>query len=250
MEQRVGVTLRWVRAFLLAAVVLGTGVVAHQTADGMLPSNQVLLTVLGVTTLVCAALLGRPATATRLVVLTVVGQTVVHAVLTAAAGHRGDHAAGATQPAAAPAVPTPPVAPPAPSPLGSQRSLLDVYQADVAQRGAGGGGGHGLTVPEPVVHLVTDMVDHAPMMLLHLVAAAFVALWLALGERALWTVLALVAWAVGGVLRLRALVVALDAGPVTGPRPRAGRRTPARPAHLLQLSRSVVRRGPPALQGA
>lgn len=248
-------TLRWVRAFLLASVVLGTGVVAHQTADGMLPSTSVLLVVLAVTTAVCAALLGRPATAARLVVLTALGQTVVHAVLTGAAGHRGDHAATSTQAATHAATPTAgtasaaPVVAPRPA-LDGRRSLLDTYQAQVAERAGSGGTGHGLTVPEPVVHLVTDMVDHAPMMLLHLVAAALVALWLAVGERALWTVLALAGWAVRDAFRLRALVAARVAGPVTGPRPRAGRRTPARPGHLRQLSRSVVRRGPPALLGA
>ena len=37
----------------------------------------------------------------------------------------------------------------------------------------------------PVGHLVSDLSAHAPMMVVHLVAAALVGLWLAHGERCL-----------------------------------------------------------------
>ena len=39
-------------------------------------------------------------------------------------------------------------------------------------------------------HLMTDMSVHAPMMLAHLMGAAAVGMWLGIGERALWALIA------------------------------------------------------------
>lgn len=93
--------------------------------------------------------------------------------------------------------------------------------------------------------LAGDLSVHAPMMMAHLVAATGVALWLAVGEQALWRVLHSLA-----VIVLRPLLRALIA--------LRGRRQPAPtsiipvfhdpvllPAHLPVLARSVIRRGPP-----
>lgn len=82
--------LRWGRAALLASVALGTGVVAHVSADGRMAGPVPILVLYAVTTACAASLLGRPATTTRIVVLLVAGQTMVHGVLTAMSGHRGD----------------------------------------------------------------------------------------------------------------------------------------------------------------
>ena len=95
----------------------------------------------------------------------------------------------------------------------------------------------------PIHHLVADLSAHAPMMAAHLAAAALVALWLAYGERCLFSVLALTA----------RLLLALV-------RPGAGGRRSSRAAHLSQpvvatpcrhflVGRSVSRRGPPLLAG-
>ena len=77
------------------------------------------------------------------------------------------------------------------------------------------------------------------MMAAHLAAAALVALWLAHGERCLWTVIALAA----GVL------LALLDRPVPLPAPALVRATAVlrAPAVVRRLARSLDRRGPPLL---
>ena len=77
------------------------------------------------------------------------------------------------------------------------------------------------------------------MMVAHLVAAALVGLWLAYGERLLWTLVALAAHAVLALVRV---VV-----PVTLPvaTPRSDVTDEAAAPHLLVLARVHSRRGPP-----
>ncbi len=142
-------------------------------------------------------------------------------LLTLTSGHRGDTPGAVT--------PVTPVLP-APSSCGS---LHDQYAASL-----------------PVVagadpHLAGDLVAHAPMMAAHLAAAVLVGLWLASGERALWTLIAL---ASSGPTRLVALFAAAVATPVPVrvlPLPEI------RPlSQTVVLARSVVRRGPPALLAA
>jgi hypothetical protein len=187
----VSTLLRWFRALVLGAVVLGFGSIAHAGAGGNLPGAPALLTAGGLSVLVSATLLERPASTRLVVSLTVVGQALVHAWLTLTAGHGGPHTA--TQ--------------------------------------------------DPVAHLLADLSPaNAPMVLAHTLAAAAVGLWLAAGERALWTVVAITGAAL--VLLLGHLVpiapsravVRLPAGP-------AGQRPPV----LRRLARTVVRRGPPVL---
>ena len=90
MDRTAGGALRWTRALLLAVVAMGSGVIAHLSAAGRLPGPWVL----GLLFLLCvagaAALLGRPASTLRVVVMTVAGQTFVRGFLTALSGHRGD----------------------------------------------------------------------------------------------------------------------------------------------------------------
>ncbi len=100
----------------------------------------------------------------------------------------------------------------------------------------------------PLAHLLSDLTAaNAPMMALHLAAAVGVGLWLAVGERALWTVLALTGASLVGVLVLAGVVIRPLVGPGrTAPAPHCYV-PPRRPAAVV---RCVVRRGPPALLAA
>lgn len=216
--------LVWARAALLAAVTLFLGVVAHATADGLLPSVAWLV-VLGLLAVVpCAALLARPASTLRIVLTLAGGQALVHLALTVTAGHATQaelghlHATGTRAHA------------------DRAGSALETLEA--AQVGTSSGG---LTASGLVEHLV----GHAPMMVVHVLAAVFVGLWLAVGERALWTLVALTG---GLVLRPLGLLVALvHATPDTSPLGGPGYLEPRAPASRRLLARCVVRRGPPLL---
>jgi hypothetical protein len=86
--------LLWLRAALLSAVAVLAGTVAHASAHGHLPGPAAMVVLLALGTLVSAPLLTRPAGPARIAGLLVVGQTGVHVVLTALAGHEGDEPAG------------------------------------------------------------------------------------------------------------------------------------------------------------
>lgn len=256
-----GTALRWGRGALLAAVVLGAGVLGHAGADGLLPGALPLLLLYAATTAACAGLLSRPASRRRVVALLVGGQALVHLVLSAAAGHGPAPGASAPPPAV-------PLSPPAlPDPLlgvasdGGRRvgSLQDHYAAlDPVAAASAGGGPSGTTTGEAladaagaVTHLLTHAaghaVDHAPMALAHLVAAVAVGLWLASGEQALAALLVL-ARAVLGAPALAAGLAAAALAAAPSPRTRGPRTRPVltRPRTLL-VARDVPRRGPPAL---
>lgn len=211
----------WARAIVLASVTVFLGAAGHVTADGLLPGPAAVVLLYAVTVVGAVAFLARPATATRLVVLLVGGQTLVHLVLSAAAGHAGDASTTATARAGtggALSLPT----------VDGRRtgSLLDAYDA---------GASHAASPSLPVGHLLDHLTGHAPMMLAHLAVAVLVGLWLAVGERALFTLLALAARVV--VARLRPVpVVRRPAVPAPAP--------VVRPLSLV-LARAVVRRGPP-----
>lgn len=218
--------LLWARAFVLSAIACLLGVTGHVTAAGLLPGPLWLALLVGVGAVLCVPLLARPASAFRLVVLLVGGQTLVHLFLTVTAGHVGDPIRATAHPVAR-ALPT----------VDGRRvgSLQDQYEASV-------GAAHAQPAL-PIGHLVTDLGAHAPMLAVHLLAAVLVGLWLAVGERALWT---LVALATAVLLRLLTFV-----GPVL---PARGLATvpgePAVPPASVRLARCVVRRGPPALLAA
>lgn len=234
MDRNAGEWLRWARAAVLAFVALFTGAVAHATANGLLPSLTGLVFLYALTVVVAAVLLGRPATMTRIVTLTVAGQAVIHVALTATAGHAGD--AGTAHPAA-------PQAPLTQSPAIDESgrrvgSLWDQYAATEPVSSAGSG-------VSPIGHLISDLSAHAPMMAVHIAAAALVGIWLAVGERALWTVLALTA----GVVFAAVVTAVASLRPRVVPavlRVAVPWRDPA-PPHLRAVARSVVRRGPPRL---
>jgi hypothetical protein len=252
MEQRAGAALRWLRAAVLGVVVIAAGTVGHVAADGLLPGWPALA-LLGLgTVLVAAGQLGRPASTARVVTLLVLGQTVVHLLLTAAAGHRGTTVRPAESSAS-------PVAPPP--------SRVDF--AELAQAGPRTGSLHDqlypghqpvitdLAVPEPLQHLAADFTAaNAPMALAHLAAAVVVGWWLAQGERALWTLLALTSTrgrdlVRGLVLLLVAVLhwVTLDGGSARRPSP-PDSVADLRPPRLAALAETLSRRGPPALESA
>lgn len=241
--------LRWPRAALLALVAVATGSVAHASADGLLPAWPVMLMILAGSALVAGAFLSGPASTLRIVVLAVLGQTGVHVLLTMTAGHSDGHSAG--HPATHPGGPTgsPDLTSlPTGGSDGVGTSLFDQYAAATASHGdahAGAGGLGGILAA--FGHLWEHSTGaQAPMMLLHLVAATLVGLWLAVGERALWTLIAL---AVSVVLPLvAALLDGVRPTPVrsVSARPRRWRLTP--PTTIL--TRTVSRRGPPALLAA
>ncbi len=238
MDRTAGGALRWTRALLLAVVAMGSGVIAHLSADGRLPGPWVLALLFLLCVAGAAALLGRPASTLRVVVMTVAGQTFVHGFLTALSGHRGDPPLRR--------VVAPPAAAPVPVHTGQHRtgSYFDLVYAPTHQ-----GTGAPLVLPAPVQHLMADLTGaHAVMALAHLAAAVLVGLWLAVGERALWHLVVLAADGVRSVVAAacssyarvrwgaRALLAPLplrDDGPL--------------PRLRQVLDRVVVRRGPPLL---
>jgi hypothetical protein len=180
-------------------------------------------------TTICAAALTRPATTTRIVALVVLGQTACHGLLSMTAGHAGE--ARATPSAGA-------VTDPGSLPVGAGGrvgSLQDHYDAMVATPSTGSA----LTIPDPAA-----LVDHLPMFLAHTAVAVLVGLWLAAGERAVWTLLSLVFTAVV------ALLVSPSTVAVASRRVVPVRRRPATLPSLARVTRHVERRGPPALLAA
>jgi hypothetical protein len=184
-DESAGMALRWCRALLLATVALAAGVAGHLGADGLMPGRTALVILLLTCTVGAAILLGRPASRLRVVLLLVGAQTFIHGGLTALAGHRGDPPL-IRAPAAAPL----PDFRTASGAAGRVGSLMDQFYA--GQPGSAAGQRVELAVPYPVQHLIADLTQaHAVMALGHLGAAVLVGLWLAMGERALWTVLTL-----------------------------------------------------------
>lgn len=161
---------------MLGSVAYGSGVVSHAVADGLLP-GPFAMALLWVTCVLGAALtLTSRATAARLVVVVLAGQAWVHSVLSIS-GHRGD-------------TPLVPVAFPEPAAMGAPSggaTLLERFR----------------TASESVPHTAQDdwlahQIAHftslTPAMLAaHLAGAAVMGLFLAVGEDALWRLLALAA---------------------------------------------------------
>jgi len=229
--------LLWGRAVVVGSLAFGLGVVGHITAGGLLPGRTFLAVMAVVAVVLSGPMLARPASTVRLLAMTLGGQTVVHAVLTVTAGHVGDPARPAT-PASAPVPPT--ADPYATLPVvGGHRvgSLQDAFQVGTAPHGAA----PALPVL-PVGHLVHDMTAHAPMMVAHLLAGVLVTLWLARGERCLWTLLALT----GRRITLVALLHLPVALPRTSLRGYLRAQAPAGPVSVW-LTRPDTRRGPPLL---
>lgn len=235
MPHRPDALLLWGRAAVLTGFTFLVGALGHTTAGGLLPGAPALALMLVAGTTFAAAFLSRPASARLLVALVVVGQTLVHGALGLTAGHGTsaghETSGGATGPhASAPltgGLPT--------GPGGRVGSLQDHYESTVAAPPA-----TGLTVPDPAA-----LLEHLPMFLAHTAAGVLVGLWLAVGERAVWALLALAVRTV-----LAPLVVLLPLTPSRRPRPAVAHLHPLHRTTLARVARSVVRRGPPALLAA
>ncbi len=207
--------LLWTRAALLSVVVVAASVIGHVSADGLLPGPLALLALLGATAVVSARFLTRQASAPRLVALLVGGQAVVHGLLSLLAGHGSSSASSAWSAAASG---TGAASAPAHGFVfdGRQTERTGSYfdQVDAMQTGATAATGAGtdgtaavdagLGVPldaglaassghhSGLAHLVEHLATQGlGMMLAHLGVVALLGFWLAVGERALWTVLTL-----------------------------------------------------------
>lgn len=212
MDHRADPFARWARAGVLAAVVVLVGSLAHASAGGLLPGAASMLALLAAVAAGCALLLGRVASAPLLVTLTVAGQLVVHGALSAMAGHQ----------------------PPA-----SHGAMSDLHHAADAP-----------AAPGWAVHALQDLVERPGMAAAHLAASALVGLWLALGERALWSLVALARCGARRALRhaVAALWVVASLVHVVR-RAVVVRRSRDEPLPQLPLwSRGPARRGPPAVQ--
>lgn len=217
------------RASVLGAVVLASGVVSHVAAGGLLPHPAVLGLLLTGGVAVSAHLVRSPASATRLVTVVVLGQTVLHGLLSLLAGHRA---------------PTPP---PLPAPHGHSHDHGLAHGTPAAVSS-------GSVSPDafPALdHLLADLAEQGPLMVLtHAAGAAALGWWLAVGESALWHVLLLAAAEVRATLVAARAVMATRAC-VLGSREASRHLVVPAPLHLPLSEtlphRLVSRRGPPVL---
>ncbi|MGD9961819.1 hypothetical protein [Nocardioides sp.] len=241
-ELRAGWVLRWSRAALVAALILGGGLVAHVSAGGLLPDIGILVLLGSATLLGCAALFGRPITTRATVALLALGQAGFHLAMTALAGHAG---------------------------AGSHAGAGDAIRAEVVRSATAGGRRTGslrdlmaapempasgdlqLAVPHWAQHVVADLSGaNALMALAHLTAAAAVGWWLASGEAALWALICLTgrqSW------KFVLLLTAGAGGTLAfGKRHRAASAAVRveRPPARWVIERRPARRGPPRLAAA
>lgn len=203
---RPGSVLLWLRAWLLSSAFVLSGTVAHASAEGLLPSWRWLLLLSLGGTTAAAALLRRPASGVRLVALLLAGQTVVHLALTVLAGHRAAHHEMAPEPSTS-----------------TSPWLTFVH------------------------HEFEHLAEQRPSMVLaHLLGAVALALWLAVGERALWGMLCSVTCRLAERASRTLALVGGGRPPLTCPR--AWSPPSARPSVVRRLSpdcQPSTLRGPP-----
>jgi hypothetical protein len=230
MGTRSDASVLWVRALFAGSFAFFLGVAGHLMADGLLPGTAFLVILFAFTVVLSVPILIRPASRLRMLGLMVGGQTFIHLCLTLTAGHVGDPKA----PAAA-----------APRDAGlTQLPVVDGHRVGSFQDAFVGTNAQPATTPTlPIHHLVADLSAHAPMMVAHLAAAVLVALWLAYGERCLFSVLALTARLLLALVRP---ALAVDVPVAVRSSLTTVAATPVR--HFL-VGRSVSRRGPPLLAG-
>lgn len=230
METRVAAPVLWLRALFAGSFAFFLGLAGHVMADGLLPGPALLTVLFLGTVLVSLPFLARPASRLRMLVLLLGGQTFIHLAFTLTAGHVGDPQRPSTGLAHG-------VGPASLPTVGGQRvgSFQDAFHGTAAQPAQ--------TPTLPVHHLVADLQAHAPMMVAHLAAAALVALWLAYGERVVFTVLTVTA---GLVLALVRPVLPVAVPVLATATTYAAERVATRLRQLL-LTRPAQRRGPPLL---
>lgn len=195
------------------------GTVAHVGAGGLMPSPSAVLVVLLVSIGAGHVVLSRRASAVRVVLVLVGTQSFTHAGFSLLAGHQGDE--------------------PAAHGAGHGTHVTGHTHAEAAAHG-----------PVEMVlaslhHLAEEGVG---MVLAHLAATAALGLWLAWGERALLTVIALLAAPI--LTPWRALVAASRAAVANLAHVAARSLSPTSRDRLVPLidlvvAHTVVRRGPP-----
>lgn len=177
-SDRASGVLLWGRAATLSAVVMLVGSVSHVSAGGLLPHAGWLAAMTAVCAVLCARFLLTAIGTFRLVAVVVAGQALVHVALTVSGGHRAapTGAAGLADHPHAPG-----------EGAGALHALQHAAETTALTNDPGHSAAYGA-----LGHLVEHTVSAGPLMLLgHLAAAVAVGLWLAVGESALWTVLAL-----------------------------------------------------------
>lgn len=235
-SERSGPCLRLTRAGLLAGATLAVASVAHASADGNLPSQAGMFWIWLLATLTVAPMLGRPASTRRIVVLLCAGQGALHLLLTVIAGHgpppqrSAEAAQFATSSMLGPHA-HPPGTPAVHSHAASGAGATDVFG-----------------------HLLTELtsLDGMIMTVSHLAGAAVVGLWLATGEKLLWSCLrsvaTIVVLRVGATLLVlrRSLVLLVQGLRTLGVTSRPAGWSEAPPGPMLQRILSPApRRGPP-----
>lgn len=231
----VGPGLRVARGVVAAAVAVGLGLTAHVSAGGLLPpAGWMILIVAGAAT-VAVASMGSPAGFVRLMVLVGGGQFATHLMLTALAGHDGDH-----RPVRVPLTNAQERIADVDS--GRSGSLHDLMMGRVEPSTDGD-----FVLPHWASHIVDDVTGpHAAMAVAHLAAAAIVAWWLARGEQALWTVLTLLGASV--MQALVRLIAAYDIAPLFARPSTPGTVQAQRWCLLLApMTGGLGRRGPPLI---
>jgi hypothetical protein len=226
METALDARVRLLRALLVGSVAFFLGVAGHVTADGLLPGPVGLTALFAFSTLLALPVLGRRVSSVRTVSLLVGGQTVIHLCLTLSAGHVGQsqqhHATVA--------------------PTGTTRLPVVEGRRVGSLQDAFGGTHDGPVSPVLPGHLLTDLQAHAPMMAVHLLAAALVGLWLAHGERLALAVVTLTGHRLLALVR----VVLPVAVPAVSRASYAALHAPAGPRSVW-LTLPDSRRGPPLL---
>lgn len=247
--------LLWSRAALLATVVVTVSAVGHVSADGLLPGPAALVALLVAATAVSARFLTHQASPLRLVTLLVAGQGAIHGALSVLAGHGSAGSAVATSGAAYDGR----VVERSGSHFDQVTALHATAVEHLAATGSGvtasGGGAGSDAGAGGWAHLVEHLVSQSPAMLLaHLGVVAVLGLWLAMGERALWSVLVLTTTRLHD-LAARTVLLVLGQGShaphgrvLRGPVLATRLRTVVPLPQLLH--HVVVHRGPPALLAA
>jgi hypothetical protein len=158
-----GDAVRWVRVLTLASLLFSCGLAGHVAAGGLTPSPPALVPLFVATVVAVAQFVGIPTSPARVAVLLVGGQGLLHAALQLGGSThtRMHHLCGAATDVASVSATT------------STHPMTHV----------GAAASH---------HCGTSLVDGAQviMLLAHLSAGLMVATWLAVGERALCTLLA------------------------------------------------------------
>ena len=216
--------LRLIRALTLATGMLGSGVAGHVAAGGSAPATSALLPVFVLLTAAAAPLLDVPASARRVTALVLSGQGLLHVALQVLGGT----AVGV-----------------------AGHSML--VHVDAAGGPASSHHLHPSVASAPWGSALAFLTGtHPGMLLAHAAATLAIGLWLAAGERAAWTLVALTAlpvvdaWVTLG--KLSSGGAGAFAVPRAGSLPRAEHQRAARPS--LWSGGGVSRRGPPCPSAA